>query len=135
MAIAPRIGRWEVGDRGEVALIGQHCTTCGETLFPERPVCSKCGHRTLEEVRIEGPATLASYTVVHQVPSGFSGPMAVGYAALPGGVMVLAPIDADPSELHRGLELSLHEGVTSEIDGAPFRTYRFRPAARGDANA
>ncbi len=128
MTIAPRIGRWETGEGGEVTLVGSHCTTCGESLFPERAVCSNCGHRTIEEIRLHGPATLASYTVIHQVPAGFTGPMAVGYGTFPNDVIVLAPIDAHADELHHGMSLALHEGVTSvDKDGTPFRTYRFRP--------
>lgn len=128
MAFAPRIGRWEVAPGGEVTLIGSHCTSCGEHLFPERAVCSKCGRATLEEVRLDGRATLASFSVIHQAPAGFEGPYAVGYGKLPDGLMVLAPIDADPAELRHGLQLELHEGVTSTAaDGTPFRTYRFRP--------
>lgn len=129
MAIAPRIGRWEVGPDGVVTLLGSHCTACGEHLFPERAVCSKCGRSALEPARLGGPVTLASWSVVHQAPSGFSGPYAVGYGRLAEGLMVLAPIDADLADLRYGLELELHEGVTSTAaDGTPFRTYRFRPA-------
>ena len=130
MAIAPRIGAWEVSDDGEVTLLGSHCTTCGEHLFPARTLCSNCGRPTLEGARLRGPATLAGYTVVYQAPVGFSGPYAVGYGRLGADVMVLAPIDADPLDLHHGLALELREGVTSVgADGTPFRTYRFRPVA------
>ena len=130
MAIAPRIGTWEVSGDGEVTLLGSHCTTCGEHLFPARTLCSNCGQATLEDARLRGPATLAGYTVVYQAPAGFASPYAVGYGKLNDDVMVLAPIDADPASLRRGLVLELHEGVTSmSADGEPFRTYRFRPAA------
>ena len=130
MAIPARIGRWEVGPEGEVTLIGSHCTTCGETLFPERAYCSNCSAPTLETALIHGPAMLGGFSVVHQAPAGFEGPYVVGYGTLPGDVVVLAPIDADPAALHKGLRLELHEGVTSVgADGMPFRTYRFRPAA------
>lgn len=130
MTLAPRIGRWEVLDDEEVVLLGSHCTTCDETLFPERTVCSRCGARTIESVRLRGPATLMAHTVVHQVPAGFTGPVVVGYGRLAGDVVVLAPIDADPSSIHHDMAIDLLEGVTSiGEDGAPFRTYRYRPAA------
>jgi len=134
MTIAPRIGRWEVTADGEVVLIGTHCTSCGENLFPERPVCSRCGKRTVEETRFRGPATLLSYSVVHQAPGGFTAPLAVGYGTLPDDVVVLAPIEADPSALHKGMQLRLVEGVTSTAeDGSEFRTYRYRPTEGSDA--
>jgi uncharacterized OB-fold protein len=130
MSLAPRIGRWELAADGEVILVGSHCTSCGETLFPERTVCSNCGKRTIEERRLCGPATLSSFTVVHQVPAGFTSPVVVGYGKLPGDVIVLAPIDADPASVHHGMTLELHEGVTSVAeDGTPFRTYRYRVAS------
>ncbi|MFI5042995.1 MAG: Zn-ribbon domain-containing OB-fold protein [Acidimicrobiales bacterium] len=129
MSIAPRIGRWEVDSAGLATLLGSHCTACGETLFPERPVCSRCGSRAMEEVHLRGPATLTSYTVVHQVPHGFTAPLVVAYGQIQGDLMVLAPIDAAVGELRPGLQMELHEGVTSvDDDGTPFRTYRFRPA-------
>ena len=128
MTVAPRIGRWEVAADGEVVLIGSHCTSCGENLFPERPVCSRCGKRTVDEARFSGPAKLLSYTVVHQAPAGFSGPSAVGYGTLPDELVVLAPIEADPSALRKGMPLQLVEGVTSTgDDGSEFKTYRYRP--------
>lgn len=128
MTFAPRIGRWEVAADGEVTLIGSHCTSCGENLFPERPVCSRCGKRTVEEARFRGPARLLSYTVVHQAPPGFPKPISVGYGTLPDELVVLAPIEADADALHKGMELRLVEGVTStNEDGTEFRSYRYRP--------
>ena len=133
MSIAPRIGRWEAAGE-DVVLIGSHCTSCDENLFPERPVCSRCGRRTLEEARFCGPATLMSYTVVHQVPAGFAGPVVVGYGILPDGLVVLAPVDAAPEDVRSGMKLVLHEGVTSSnADGTEFRTYRYRPMDEADA--
>lgn len=130
MPPTPRIGRWEVGSDGEATLIASHCLTCGETSFPERAFCPRCRSRDLEEARLAGPATLYSYTVVHQVPAGFSGPLAVGYATFPGDVVVLAPIDAPAESLARGMRLAVHEGTTSTSeDGTPFVSYRFAPAA------
>jgi uncharacterized OB-fold protein len=84
----------------------------------------------MDEIRLTGPATLFSSTVVHQLPDGFSPPLAVGYAELPGGVLVLAPIDATGEALVPGMRLAIHEGVTrTDENGEPVRTYRFRPAA------
>lgn len=128
--IRPRIGRWEVAESGDVSLIGTRCTRCSETFFPEHSVCGKCGSSDTEEVRLSGPARLFSHTIVHQLPAGFSGPLAVGYGELEGGVLVLAPIDAPPDRLTAGMPLVLHVGVTRiDEDGEPMMSYRFRPAA------
>ena len=132
----PRIGRWETGPGGDVRLIASRCQACGETAFPERSTCPRCRSTDLREARLAGPATLTSYTLVHQVPAGFTGPMAVGYATFPEDVVVLAPIDALPERLQRGLQLRVTQGETSRAaDGSPFVSYRFAPADGGEADA
>ena len=126
MPANPRIGRWEVGADGEATLIASHCRACGETSFPERSYCPKCRSQELEETRLAGPATLYSYTVVHQVPTGFDAPLVVGYVKLPGDVIVLGPIDAPVDALAKGMHLAVREGKTSTSpDGTPFVSYRF----------
>ena len=128
--IAPRIGRWQVGEDGAVVLIGSRCEACGETFFPEQAVCGRCASTSLSEARLSGPARLFSSTVVHQLPAGFTAPGVIGYGELDGGVLVLAPIDAPADRLVKGMALDIHEGVTRvDEDGAPMRSYRFRPAA------
>ncbi len=130
--IRPRIGRWEVGADGSTRLIATRCTACGETFFPEHTVCARCRGEAMETIRLEGPARLYSFTVVHQLPAGFPAPLAVGYGEFAGGVLVLAPIDAAHDELKPGMPLDLHVGVTwTDEDGEPMISYRFRPAAIG----
>lgn len=128
--IRPRIGRWRVEEDGEVRLLGSRCLRCGETFFPEHAMCGRCGSSDLEEARLAGPARLYSFTVVHQLPAGFTGPLAVGYGELAPGVLVLAPIDVPTDQLTPGMSLEIHEGVTRvDEDGESMMSYRFRPAA------
>ena len=130
---APRIGRWEVGADGDVALLGTRCRSCGETTFPERVNCPRCRSTALDPARIQGPGKLLSWTVVHQAPAGFPTPLAVGYVALPGEVVVLAPIDAPRERLAKGLAVRVTEGETSvAADGTPLVSYRFAPAEPTD---
>jgi uncharacterized OB-fold protein len=125
---APRIGRWEVDEAGSVLLLGNRCTACSEVTFPERRHCPRCRSTSLESARISGPGRLLSWTVVHQAPPSFTTPFAVGYAAFPGDVVVLAPIDAPAEQLRRGLGLRIVEGATSAgADGSPMVSYRFAP--------
>lgn len=134
MPPTPRIGRWEVGPDGTATLIASACRMCGETSFPERAFCPRCRSRELDEARLDGPGTLYSWTVVHQVPAGFTGPLAVGYVKLPGDCIVLGPIDAPAGSLTRGMRLAVREGPTStNDDGSPFVTYRFAPADTAEA--
>lgn len=133
--MGPRIGRWEVGGDGDVTLLGSRCRSCGETVFPERAACPRCRSTELEPARIGGPGTLLSWTVVHQAPAGFSTPLAVGYAALPGDVVVLAPIDAPRERLARGLRLRVVEGETGlAADGSPQVSYRFAATDASDGD-
>jgi uncharacterized OB-fold protein len=121
-----RIGRWTVAPDGEVTLRGQACLTCGEVTFPERELCPRCRSTELEPADLRGPVELLSYTIVHQAPSGFATPFAVGYGVFPGDAVVLAPIDVPADRLHKGMVLSVGEGVTSEApDGTKQVSYRF----------
>jgi uncharacterized OB-fold protein len=127
--IRPRIGRWEVDDHNEVALLGTHCAACGEVAFPEHQICVNCGSESTEVVRIKGPATLRNYTIVHQLPPGFERPWVVGYGDFNGQLVVLAPIvAASPDDLHEGMPLSLCVGVTKvDDDGEEMNSYQFTP--------
>ena len=127
--VAPRIGRWEVDQAGQVTLLGNRCRSCGETTFPERAACPRCRSRDLDPTRIDGPASLLSWTVVHQAPPGFRTPLAVGYAVFPGDVVVLAQIDAPRERLAKGLALRVIEGESQQgSDGTALVSYRFAPA-------
>ena len=126
--IRPRIGRWESAPDGEVTLIGSRCPFCNETFFPALSTCAKCGRTEMQEARINGPARLGAFTIVHQAPAGFSTPLAVGYGEFDGGVLVLAPIDGPLDRVTSGMVLGLHEGPTwVDEDGEPMVSYRFRP--------
>lgn len=134
----PRIGEWKVREDGVVTLVGAHCTACGETFFPERRICARCRCESMTAVEIVGPLTLETFTVVHELPRGFSGPLAIGYARSAAGPVILAPIDARPEELRVGMPLEIHAGPTRvDDDGRKVETYRFGPALarEGDPDA
>lgn len=127
--IRPRIGRWEVDDHNEVALLGTLCSACGEVAFPEHRICVNCGSESTEEFRIKGSATLRNFTIVHQLPPGFEKPWVVGYGDFEGRLVVLAPIvAASPDDLHEGTLLSLCIGLTkTDDDGEMLDSYQFTP--------
>lgn len=75
-----------------------------------------------------------SYTVVHQVPTGFTAPLAVGYAAFPGAVVVFAPLDVPHERLAAGLRLWVTERQTNVgPDGTPFVSYWFSSQEPGES--
>lgn len=127
--IKPRIGEWQTDVSGAIYLIGTHCTNCNESFFPGRDLCVRCGSPATERHEVQGPATLRSYTVVHQLPPGFESPWTVGYGVFLDEVVVLAPIvGARGDELHEGTQLELREGVTLiDSDGGELISYQFTP--------
>ena len=133
--LRPRIGRWEVTESGTVRLIGSRCSGCYEVFFPDRAVCGKCGSSEMVELRLDGFARLVNYTIVHQLPAGFTAPLVLGYGELDGGVLVLAPIDARPDEVTVGMPLIIHLGVTwIDEGGEPLTSYRFAPAVASEGS-
>ena len=130
--IPPRIGEWSTDSSGEITLFGSHCTNCQESYFPAHEICVRCGSEKTERLPIQGPATLRNFTVVHQLPAGFTSPWIVGYGVFEGQVVVLAPIvDTTSGELSEGTLLTLKAGVTSvDKDGDEFITYQFAPLVK-----
>ena len=125
----PHIGEWKEID-GRVELIAARCASCGETFFPSRGNCLRCRGEAMEQVRLGGPARLTSYTVIHQVASGFSSPLVAGYAEFEPGVSVFAPIDGLPDALKPGstwLDICVGPIRTYE-NGESLVAYKFRPA-------
>jgi len=125
----PRIGEWEEAD-GRVYLIASRCGACGEVFFPARRYCLRCAHDAMERVRLTGPARLANYTVIHQVPAGFPSPLVAGYGEFEPGVSVFAPIDGAADALKPGMPLELTIGaIRTYENGESLVAYRFRPIA------
>lgn len=124
----PRIGNWEDVD-GRVELIATRCLSCGETFFPARGLCLRCRGEAMEQVRLGGPARLTNYTVIHQVPRGFSSPLVAGYAEFEPGVSVFAPIDGSPDALKPGSTwLEVYVGpIRTYENGESLVAYKFRP--------
>ncbi|HEY1651517.1 MAG TPA: OB-fold domain-containing protein [Acidimicrobiales bacterium] len=71
-----------------------------------------------------------SWTVVRVAPAGFSTPYALSYVDLPGGVRVLAQIDAEATDLRAGLRVVVRIGpVRHESDGTVVEGPRFEAVA------
>ena len=136
VAVRSRVGRWEAGEDGAIALVGSRCLRCGEAFFPERTVCASCRSELQETILLQAPAILRNFTLVYELPPGFTSPAAIGYAEFAPGVLVLAPIDVAFSQLRRGMSLTVHLGTTrQDTDGQPVVTYRFGVGADGKASS
>ncbi|MCK5057264.1 MAG: Zn-ribbon domain-containing OB-fold protein [Candidatus Aminicenantes bacterium] len=81
------------------------CKKCGSIHFPARLVCTECGTKEFETVRLSGKGELASYTVIRVAPTGFSdlAPYAIGIVKLDEGIRVMGQVaDCDPETLKIG---------------------------------
>jgi uncharacterized OB-fold protein len=85
------------------------CKKCGSIHFPGRLICSKCGAREFETIRLSGKGELISYTVIRVAPTGFGDitPYAIGMVKLEEGINVMGQIaDCDPDNLKIGDRLT-----------------------------
>jgi uncharacterized OB-fold protein len=81
------------------------CRKCGKIFFPGRLVCSECGSREFETVRLSGKGKLATFTITRVAPAGFGDqvPYAVGIIELDEGIRVMGQItDCNPELLKIG---------------------------------
>lgn len=81
------------------------CVKCGSIHFPARLICSECGTKEFETVRLSGKGELASYTVIRTAPTGFGdlAPYAIGIVKLDDGIRVMGQVcDCDPETLKIG---------------------------------
>jgi uncharacterized OB-fold protein len=51
-------------------LTGSTCASCGESFFPQRLACPRCGG-TLGRTELSGKGDVYSYTLIEQAPAGF----------------------------------------------------------------
>ncbi len=86
------------------------CRSCNAIFFPPRRVCSNCGKRQFETVKLNDHGHIVSYTVIRVGPSQFADqtPYAVGIVELDGGVRITAQIaDTDFNDLAIGQRVRL----------------------------
>ena len=56
---------WTAGEEGKLRFL--RCTDCANLIHPPVPICGKCLSTRQEVVDVSGRATLAAYTVNHQM--------------------------------------------------------------------
>ena len=45
-------------------LIAGRCQSCGTLAYPQRSVCTACGHRAFDEAPLSGRGTIYTYTII-----------------------------------------------------------------------
>ena len=89
-------------------LVGGSCATCGFITLGVRAICPECwAEGTMTGVPIGRSGRLYTFTIIHQLPNGYSEPFAVGYVDLADGIRVFAHIDNTPESLVIDRELRL----------------------------
>jgi hypothetical protein len=68
----------------EGKLMGNRCIKCGALYLPPRPLCLKCGGRSMEWKELRGEGEVTAYTVIHVPPTQMTGktPYTVGIIKL-----------------------------------------------------
>ena len=114
-------------------LIGSQCSGCGEVYFPKRGkgICIRCGHRGLEEVKLDRKGKIYSFSVVMQQPTQFylgKAPYAYGWITLP-NVRVQAMFtgcDLHALKIAMPVELII-EPIGEDEQGNEVLAHKFRP--------
>lgn len=136
--IAPGLFTWPAA---HPALLGSHCTGCGNMTFPQAACCPKCGLEKLTKAELATQGTLWTWTSqsFRPKPPYNAGDTEesfktyyVGYVELPGQVMVESRLLVDDeTQLKIGMSMAL-EIVKYRTDGEnDIMIYAFRPLAAG----
>jgi hypothetical protein len=81
------------------------CNSCGKVFFPPRLVCSECGNKEFEQVRLSNEGKVVTFTTIRVAPKQFSRetPYTVAVIELDGGVRVTAQVvDCKPEDVAIG---------------------------------
>ena len=122
---------------GAIDLIGSRCRECGQEAFPARGSCPACFGTRVEPCNLGRSGIVQSFTVVHQAPAGYQGPVpyALALVCVGGQVNVLAHLVGRPlAEWHLGDAVSAC-GLPLPRDGATVIAYAFRPDSPAAAPA
>jgi len=81
----------------EGKLMGNRCTICGTLYLPPRPLCPKCGCKSMEWRELRGEGKVETFTVIHVPPTHMVGktPYTVGIVKLNEGPALTARISVE----------------------------------------
>jgi len=107
----------------------RHCTECGHTWLPFRPICPRCWSFAVDHVVVQGDGTVHLMMLLHQGPPApgvdyTTGPYPVAtveFADHPGVRLTATIVDARPEDLVVGRAVSL---TWFERNGMPHPAFR-----------
>ncbi|MBO9308505.1 MAG: Zn-ribbon domain-containing OB-fold protein [Chloroflexi bacterium] len=112
-------------------LIGEQCPSCGQSIFPPRDICPKCGAEAKTEYTLSGKGEVFSYTIVQEPPAGFEeqAPYVLALIKLDEGPLLtaqLTDLDGVP-EIGMRVEMVTRKLRTDGPNGVILYGYKFRP--------
>jgi len=110
-------------------LIGSRCRECGETSYPPRSRCARCGGAT-EEYRLPRRGRVVHYTLLKALPSRFNRyrPYYLAVVELSDGTRVVGMLtDVDEPSVGMEVEATLRKLYTYGEDGKIIYGVKFRP--------
>jgi uncharacterized OB-fold protein len=116
-------------DAAAPRLLAARCGTCRELHFPAGDTCPYCGGDAATEAIGPG-ATLRLFTVVHNAPPGYQGPVPYGFGVVEingTGLCVLGRLEETSLErLRPGLPMRLHIApLFTDADGRAVLSWSF----------
>lgn len=121
-------------DGKKPTLLANHCTKCGKTFFPKRPLCPYCFEKgKMEEIKLDRRGIIYACTVIHRnSPTGIIAPYAYGYVDIPVNKVRVFGLftGGDPLSFVPGQELELIvEPIKIDHQGKQIIGYKFKPVS------
>lgn len=112
-------------------LLGRECNECGTRFFGAPAFCIRCTSASLKPVELSREGTLYTFTVVHQAPPGWQGPVPyiLGSVKLPEGMRITSEIvDCPLEKVKIGMRMDLVFRTGGKMaDGTEIVVYKWRP--------
>lgn len=117
------------------ALVGEICEACGNTIFPPRDICPKCGAEARTPFTFSGKGEVYSFSTVYDAPAGFesNAPYTIALIKLAEGPILTAQLtDVDNDKAWIGMPVEMVTRKLSEggRQGVINYGYKFRPVLR-----
>jgi uncharacterized OB-fold protein len=113
---------------GETALIGSKCESCGQVLFPLKPVCLNCLSTDVKPIRLSRNGKLYTYTTVHMASEHFPPPYTVGWIVLPEDIRIFSQIRGwQEHPLKIGMDMRMYIETLWQDEDREVIGFVFRP--------
>lgn len=126
---------WEACGEGRLTL--PHCTVCDESFFYPRPLCPRCGSRSVTWRGASGRGVVHAFCIHHHTSLTFLQPLlpfVTALVRLEEGPVLMALLDAPPDPDGLRCELPVEVGFLPAADGSlvPVFSLVAAPASPGD---